>query len=130
MSFINNLVYRQARCVDYFKDAGTVDFCYAEIESYLGAGNDHHSYLLALVKLVRNLSAEMNGDFNLYLIDFNFCDKLSQLLLSSRYFSDDDLNRELLMTRTNLMLADPKPSPSFTAFEQRSLEVLNERKHN
>jgi hypothetical protein len=69
-------VYFQGRCVEYFEDANTIDFCYNEITLQSFKDEIGCRYVYLLVTLIRNLSAEIKNDFNSYLADFSFCDKV------------------------------------------------------
>jgi hypothetical protein len=103
VSFINELVYFQGRCVEYFEDANTIDFCYNEIALQSFKDENGCRYVYLLVTLLRNFSAELKNDFNWYLVDFGFCDKVSARM-HSELVVDNDIVGQLMDIRTNIML--------------------------
>lgn len=105
VTFINNLVYYQGRCVEYFEDANTVDFCYAEIEQHSFVTSLERHYIVTLVTLVSNLAAELKNDFNWYLSDFGFCDKVTKRMIAEQVV-EPDIVRHLMKIRANLLLIE------------------------
>lgn len=73
---------------------------------------------------MRSLTAEMKNDFNWYLIDYNFCDKLSSRMINEEIV-EPEITRQLLMLRTNLILTEGKVEHGF---EERVLSTLNEKR--